>query len=205
MPCSRSWGRRKGTARARERTCRPFVVPPVNLLQILALCRARPSAGKGTGGGGRRPARTDTTKPPPVSRMPICSGCRRSSEGLRGSSGLLKIFQPPETWRARTVWGTSGRGVGADVLEGVPFQICAVYVVGGSHRCRSPCGARLAVGSVPTFWRAFRFPSAALDAINVGISAFLTENVIGQGIQKPRYSPKISEFRGFLNAIQEAF
>ena len=36
------------------------------------------------------------------------------------------------------MWGTSGRGAGADVLEGVPFQICAVYVVGGSHRCRSP-------------------------------------------------------------------
>lgn len=132
----------------------------------------------------------------------------RVSEILGEFAGILgasEDLQPPETWRARTVWGTSGRGVGTDVLEDVPFQICAVYVVGGSHRCRSPCGARLAVGLAPTFWRAFRFPSAASDASNVGISPFLTRNVVVQGIQKPRFSPKFSEIRGFLDAIQQAF
>jgi len=62
------------------------------------------------------------------------------------------------------VWGTFDRGADADVLEDVPSPIGAVNVVGGSHRRRSPCGARSTVGQMPTSWRAFRHRSAASDA-----------------------------------------
>ena len=78
LPCSRSWGRkREGTARARERVCRPFVVP-FPFIRPLLLSRGGRQRRR-SGGGRLTPCARSWRSPPP--RL----GCR-SALGGGGSS-----------------------------------------------------------------------------------------------------------------------
>lgn len=203
MPCSRSYGRRRGRrGRVSARVAPLSFLPSISFRSWLSAARGRRRGRvrEGAADGPREPTR----------RSPLpCRECRSApgvgdprrvvvdpraasrSSAPRNVDGAHRVghVRPwgryrrsggrsiPDLRRLRCrggasaplpLWGTSGRGADADILEGVPLPI-------GGVRCS-----------------------------DVGISAIFTENVVVQGIQKPRNSPKISENRGFFDAIQEA-